>query len=159
MTQGPATYQTQSSRSVAPSAPDGERLAQTNRIIHSPRIRSATVCPTEDFQVRTCKITGAGEVRHEHSASAAEEDYLDHLEPTSQGIGIRTKASCLTVTLTRTYTYAYALPPSPPGCTYAAAISMEAQALVLYCSAYACRSSPSIAMEFGSRLKTCQRSD
>lgn len=51
-----------------------------------PSIQERHRLPTEeDSQVRTCRITGAGEVRHEHLASAAE-DYLDHLGPSSEDI-------------------------------------------------------------------------
>lgn len=45
MTQAPATYQTQASRSVAPLCSGWGRLAQTNRIIHSRIIRQSGAPP------------------------------------------------------------------------------------------------------------------
>lgn len=86
MTRAPATYQACARRSVAPfcSWMGAAGLDQQDHPL--PSIQERHPLPTEkDSQVRTCRITGAGEVRHEDLASAAE-DYLDHLGPSSEDI-------------------------------------------------------------------------
>lgn len=71
MTRAPATYQTRARRSVAPLCSGWGLLAYTNRINHSRRSKSATVCQRE----KTSKYV------HARSQEPARSDTNTWLQP------------------------------------------------------------------------------